>query len=196
MIINQLVDEYAMTLSKGQSFFGDWYILFEFSKRKKIIVEIGTSMGLSTMVLSIGGGKVYTIDKFTKKEFSSPVFFVPESETPEKLHTKVKDYLKMYNPNIETLRGDSIKVAETFQNNSIDLLFIDGDHTGTEVKKDYDTWFPKVCHGGDILFHDYSEVYPGVKHFVNRLIDTDKRIKVNDFDTNGFNTVIKILKKL
>ncbi len=54
-----------------------------------------------------------------------------------------------------TLIRDSFDTAgEQFEPESIDILHIDGLHTETAVRHDFDSWLPKVRPGGVILFHD------------------------------------------
>lgn len=56
---------------------------------------------------------------------------------------------------------------------SIDVLFIDGDHTYEGVKADFDLWSPLVNPGGVVAFHDTVPTEwahePGVVQFVNEL---------------------------
>lgn len=61
------------------------------------------------------------------------------------------------------IRGDSHtaetreRVARIFGHESIDFLFIDGDHTYEGAKKDYQLYSPFVREGGLIALHDVNE---------------------------------------
>ncbi len=46
------------------------------------------------------------------------------------------------------------EAAGRFENESIDLLHVDGTHTYEAVRHDFDTWWPKLKPGGILLLHD------------------------------------------
>jgi len=61
----------------------------------------------------------------------------------------LKDYIKVIKGNSEIIYG-------LFDDNSIDFLFIDGNHEYEAVKQDISLWLPKVKKGGVISGHDYD----------------------------------------
>jgi hypothetical protein len=63
--------------------------------------------------------------------------------------------------NVDLVVGNS--QAPRTEPASIDLLFIDGDHTYEGCKADILTWAPRVVPGGDIIFHDSYEGSYGVQ---------------------------------
>ncbi len=148
---------------------GDWEIIHKFSRDKAVKVEIGTANGLTSILISKGGGKTYTID--IRKDLA------------------LKRYLERYG--IEAISGDSVESAELFEDDSIDFLFIDGSHGYDDVKRDYAAWFPKVKRDCPILMHDVDRVHGGVFAFYQNEIEKEKkenRIKElwqkSDYDTN------------
>jgi len=53
-------------------------------------------------------------------------------------------------------RGDSVQMAATYEDDSLDFVFIDGDHRYECVKADVEAWLPKVKSGGILAGHDYA----------------------------------------
>jgi predicted O-methyltransferase YrrM len=58
---------------------------------------------------------------------------------------------------VELIKSDSCSAASLFENESLDFVFIDGNHWYDYVKKDIEAWLPKIKKGGIISGHDYEE---------------------------------------
>jgi predicted O-methyltransferase YrrM len=70
---------------------------------------------------------------------------------------------------VEFLQGWSDESAARFENASVDLVFIDADHSAQWVERDLRAWLPKVRPGGIVSGHDYgSKRHPDVKPVVDR----------------------------
>jgi hypothetical protein len=70
----------------------------------------------------------------------------------------VKDYL---NP----IRATSMEVVNQYEDESLDFVFIDGNHEYEYVVNDIKHWFPKIKYGGVLSGHDYG--YPPVSKAVS-----------------------------
>ena len=70
---------------------------------------------------------------------------------------------------VEFIQARSDEAAERFDDASVDLVFIDGDHSENGVACDLAAWAAKVKPGGVIAGHDYeSQKHPGVRRAVDR----------------------------
>jgi len=56
----------------------------------------------------------------------------------------------------------STKVAPLFPRHSLDLVYVDGDHTYEGCHRDIVAWYGIVKTGGIMVFDDYSDLFPGV----------------------------------
>ncbi len=74
-------------------------------------------------------------------------------------------------PNFELLKCSSDVARHCLNDESVDLLFIDGDHSYSQVKKDLLNHGPKLKKNGVLLGHDYTTSYvPGVKKAADELL--------------------------
>lgn len=94
-----------------------------------------------------------------------------EVNNHHKLATEINLY-KAFNDNMSgrnytAIKEDSIIASGNFADNSLDVVFIDMDHTYDSVCKDIDAWLPKVKESGYLAGHDYMDCWPSVKRAVD-----------------------------
>jgi predicted O-methyltransferase YrrM len=93
-------------------------------------------------------------------------------------------------PNCTLYRIDSLSASKLFEDESLDWVYIDADHTYDGVKADLNAWIPKVRKGGLVMGHDYfNGEYKGINFGVKKAVDElKKELKfLDDFDLNNRN---------
>ena len=76
-------------------------------------------------------------------------------ENLDKLYDRV--LRKFQDSNWELIREQSVNAANMFANESIDFVYLDGDHKYEPVLADIEAWWPKIRPGGILSGHDYTE---------------------------------------
>ena len=64
----------------------------------------------------------------------------------------------------QILKLDTVAAAARFADGSVDLVFVDADHTAAGVTRDLDAWTPKIRPGGFLTGHDID--WPTVREIV------------------------------
>jgi hypothetical protein len=70
----------------------------------------------------------------------------------------------------------SAEASASFPAASVDVAYLDGDHSYEFVKSDLEHWFPKVKKGGFLCGHDYlhggkeKDAWPGVTKAVDEFV--------------------------
>lgn len=160
-------------------------------------MEIGVHNGGSLTMLLSGVNKnmnIYGIDLFedmydiskhlNKDKFTTYQYFKRDNLSMVKTYNnliKVKEYYSN-NSNINLIQGNSYydetesKFKKELNNNELDVLFIDGDHTLDGVKNDYQRYSKYVKKGGYIIFDDYH--HPIISEYCDKLLESDSTIKL------------------
>lgn len=132
-----------------------------------ICVEIGSFEGRGSIVISqklcsIPGSIVYCIDPFddeyVKGNNKLAFWNYACKGQKEKFYHNTKNMA-----NIIPLEGTSDTMIPTLLNNSVDFVYIDGDHSPEQVYLDAVNMVPKMKSGGIILFDDYGWIRNGIK---------------------------------
>ncbi len=125
------------------------HLLYSLASRcppKCTIVEIGSFKGKSTICL----GKALVQKKHCKIYAVDPHDSNSHCSTFADFQTNIKNNRleKVVIPLVKT----SQEAAHEFNDQSLDMIFIDGDHSYEAVKQDIELWLPKLKTGESSLF--------------------------------------------
>lgn len=146
------------------------------AKHDAIFVEVGSWLGKSACYMAslirASGKKInfYCVDIWS--DFIADPALASEInnsiQTGISMVEKFKNNMKKYGVLDYTIPtpGWSWEMADKFENNSVDFCFIDAGHDYESVKKDIESWWPKIKNYGYIGGHDYNHA-TGVKKAVD-----------------------------
>lgn len=138
----------------------------------KVGAEVGVFDGHYSVVLcrEIPGVKLYAIDPWTVYEGYRTRKFEPNMAAAKKL---AYESLEPYNCHI--IEDFSVEAAKTFADESLDFVYIDGNHEYSHVKADIEAWTPKVRQGGILAGHDYYVTRAGNTGVVDAVDEFTKK---------------------
>ena len=110
-------------------------------KPKDEVVEVGSFSGVSSRVLSMYCKTLYCVDPYSWKE-------TKEAE-------RMFDAMRPEYPNIKKMQMFGSEATSFFEDGSLDLVYIDADHTYEAVVADINDWKAKIKPGGYIAGHDF-----------------------------------------
>lgn len=135
--------------------------------------EIGVWKGDNAITLleMIPDLKLWLIDPYKhqpKEDYNEGVNV--EDSVFEYMYLMVKETFKKY-PKTQILRMTSMDALEKISDESLDFVYIDGNHKYEFVKSDIEGWHKKVKSGGIVAGHDFDVRHPGVINAVSRIPD-------------------------
>lgn len=152
-------------------------IFSELLKDKKGLVgaEIGVFRGdHAAELLGLDIKKLYLVDPY--EQYSQ---YEAGAEIWEGLKKAKKEAVgRLDKKKVRWLFMRSVAAAKKAKNNSLDFVYIDGNHAQKFVKQDIECWSKKVKKGGLVGGHDYDDkhgVIPAVTEFAK---ENDVEIKI------------------
>ena len=140
--------------------------------REKLLDRVNNFLGNPSIAVEVGTcrgdfGQII-VDKVKPKTFYAvdPLKLFPgmisypgsEFENQERLDVLAESVSQRFSQNgHKLLRGTSQEQSTKFDDETIDFVYIDGDHTYEGCKLDISLWWPKVKQGGIISGHDFCE---------------------------------------
>lgn len=132
-------------------------------------VEIGTCRGEGAYLIlekCPNVKKIYTIDPYV--EYMDWIGVIKQ-EILDKQEEIAKKNFEEFGDRVEMIRSTSEEAVVRFEDNSLDFVFIDGDHSEQHVYNDMMKYYPKLKKGGIFAGNGYvfESVKVGIKKFQN-----------------------------
>jgi len=133
-------------------------------------VEVGAWKGMSACFMAveiINSGKNIKFDCVDTWEYIKTSIEINKNQFENLFDIFLKN-IEPVKSSINIIKSISWDGALLYEDNSLDFVFIDAGHDYESVKKDINSWYPKVKNGGVIAGHDYHYdcgVYPAVNEF-------------------------------
>ena len=152
-------------------------VLRRYAKGKHRIVELGVFEGATSLILRKAmahDGKLWCIDPFDRGRLGLSYRYL----------IAFQEANRSGNGTVEFIQKLSHEASQGWQE-SLDMLFIDADHSYRAVRKDWDDWSSYVKVGGIIALHDSRSLkYPGPLRLVQEIsADEDSYRKVEEVAT-------------
>ena len=174
----RLIDRFRKLICPG---YGRQFLL-ERMPEQAVCAEVGVwKGGFSTEILKrTNPSKLYLIDPWEfQPEFSDRMYggsVAKSQKDMESIFEKVRNKFGS-KKEVTIMRGKSNEVAVEIEDESLDWVYIDGNHFYDYVIRDLEKFYPKVKKGGYITGDDFGwgrkHDYP-VKKAVNKFISNNK----------------------
>ncbi|MEM9346355.1 MAG: glycosyltransferase [Planctomycetota bacterium] len=132
--------------------------------------EVGVAFGGHAGAILERGGvtQLFGVDSYRHRENYEDPMNLPQPVF-DRLAQRVVKRLSPFGHRFELIREDSIAGSQHFEDDSLDFVYLDADHSEAGVMNDLCHWAVKVRTGGIIAGHDYGHRdFPGVKRAVDR----------------------------
>ena len=138
-----------------------------FEKEFKIC-EIGSYRGVSSEVFAIFCETVFCVDIWDGNRNDLSQYNMPYIDKHPLSPEENFDIMNKEYSNIIKLKSYSVDACQNFPDETLDVIYIDGDHSFDGFIQDIKNWAPKVKSNGYISGHDWSLINPWIEPFVDK----------------------------
>jgi hypothetical protein len=152
-------------------------------------VEVGVWRGKSTCFLAVeivNQNKKIILDTIDSYEYLTEEYSY-NKDVPKQFKKNIKSFKF-----INFINKNSVEASKLYNDQSIDFIFFDSEHTEEYATKEIKSWYSKVKIGGYIGGHDYASfLHPDVKYIVgvgnavNKIFNNNFKLYPGERDDNG-----------
>jgi len=88
----------------------------------------------------------------------------------EEMYKQMCKRVQPFKDRVNIIRKESHHAAKLFDNESLDYVYIDANHSKDAVRLDIVSWFPKVKLGGMISGHDQNQVVEHIRDLLSSIV--------------------------
>lgn len=158
--LDYVVNKYRLDLSfrspieipnVGRNTLAEWFHELDF----KVGVEVGVAEGEYSEIICKTNPqmKIYGVDPYESYIGSQDYI---QDDAFDDIHRQAQERLKHF-PEYVFIKEFSMEALKKFEDNSLDFVYIDANHTAPYVTQDIEGWSKKVKTGGIVSGHDYIE---------------------------------------
>lgn len=147
MKINRMIHPIDLTRTEmeGEHVRGLADFVDDIIKPNFVMCEIGSYMGISSELFALYVKKIYCVDNW------DPSYCKPHVE-------EMFDRMSSNYDNLVKIKKNSDLASKEFEEGTLDLIYIDADHSEEGFRADMENWVPKVNSSGIVAGHDYGIV--------------------------------------
>ena len=122
-------------------------------------VEVGVDSGKNALQIykNLNITKLYLVDPWDEYYDYITGKKLRDKEEQNKKYDRVQNLFKKFK-NVEIIRKTSAEASKDFGDESLDFVYLDGDHSYEAVKIDLNSWYPKLKQYGVMCGDDYGHI--------------------------------------
>jgi predicted O-methyltransferase YrrM len=176
------IDHYYHSLEGWFNMEKQYLELLDATPEGGTFVELGCYKGKSTSFIGVEIHKrkrdinFFAIDSFQGATNSTDANEIKAYEGISEIEESYTYNVSLIGNKIKTIVSLTDEAAKYFNDEEIDVIFVDGGHSYEVVKADILAWLPKMKKGGIMAGHDYK-AWEGVNKAVTEIFGTPHKVE-------------------